>query len=198
MGLAAATGTGAAARRPSWCGAGCWIIAAGGWGLASSQEQQPAGRCGACPEQGRSTRLPSSRSTRATCSPASERRPRAWLRAAGQASAALEEASARAAAPDALAGPTAAGMRGPGPRRVRLTDASGGIPAIALRGRLPDAAGQRVFAGEYAMRSTVLPTVLGTCFATPGWRADLIDPGAPAWRPDPAAGRGSRCASAPR
>ena len=148
------------------------IIAAGGWALATSQSSNR--RAVAARVQSKTQYSASFISIYARDLLARDRAAaQAWLSGPEASRSALEKASAALG----LLTASVSDVRGHGgapPLTIRLTDASG-IPAIAFAVASPTPTGERVFTGDYPVRSTVLPTVLGHIFAMPGWRSYLID-----------------------
>jgi diguanylate cyclase (GGDEF)-like protein len=148
------------------------IIAAAGWVLATSQSNSR--RAVAARVQSKTQYSASFISVYARDLLARDRAAaQAWLSGPEASHSALEKASA------ALGLLTAAVSDAPGhggapTSTIRLTAVSG-RPAIAFAVSYRTRTGERVFTGEYPVRGTVLPTVLGHIFAMPGWRSFLID-----------------------
>ncbi|HTU87559.1 MAG TPA: GGDEF domain-containing protein [Solirubrobacteraceae bacterium] len=148
------------------------IIAAGGWALATSQSSSR--HAVAARVQSRTEYSASFISIYARDLLARDRAAaQAWLSSPKVGPAALEKTSAALGLRTAAVS-NAARHSEAAPSSIRLTEA-GGVPVIEFTVGYRTPTGERVFTGEYPVRSTVLPTVLGHIFAMPGWRSYLID-----------------------
>jgi len=165
------------------------VIAAGGWALAASQSSSR--RAVAARVESR-TRYSASfislytRDLLARDRAAAE----AWLSGPRVTGADLRNTSA------ALG--LRAGTVTDAPPRVRSTPSAlsltglTGTPAIAFTIDYRTASGERRFGGEYDVKDTVLPQVLGHIFAMPGWRAYLVDAQGGRLAAGPGSGEGSQ------
>jgi diguanylate cyclase (GGDEF)-like protein len=148
------------------------IIAVGGWALASSQSSSR--RAVAARVESRTQYSASFISIYARDLLTRERAAaQAWLGGAHVSRATLEQASAALGLQGAAVS-DAPGRGGSTASSIRLLEGNG-APAIAFAVAYRTSTGERAFAGEYAVKNTVLPTVLGRIFAMPGWRSYLID-----------------------